>query len=681
MRAVHRISRTKGVSRFGAVIAASCLIACASAPPPPVPVAPPALPQLASIPVLREQQSRVIICVWDGLRADALDAGLTPNLAALRSRGVVFSDHHATYPTVTMMNAASLATGAYPDRTAYFGNTMWLPTASGVDRAGNPLPFHAPVFTEDYWVLQGLNDSTRGLLATETLFSAAKKAGLRTATVGKSGPALMQDLSKADLILDERVVWPVSFAQELKSRGFALPATAPKVVDIELRPDNGDPTAAGPRKTFADGVTSDPSDASGTPYLATNRYLLDVFTDGVLELHAPAISVLWLRNPDSTQHVYGPGTKNSKDALASQDALLGRLLERLEALDLLQHTDLFIVSDHGHSSVSGPLDLFPLRGVSLGPNGERGPGEVQADGFSVSGDVRLAHELTRAGIPAFDGMGCIYNPVLSGTLADGNPLHPTNIDTDGSVCGEGAGKKYTTPAYRLPQSGLPPKSVVVAVNGGSDYIYCPDRDPETIARVVRFLQAGEEYGPIFLASRYGSLPGTLPLSWVNLENASSAPDIIFSYNFDEEAIIQGVRGTSFQSANPYNSRGTHGSFSARDVHATLIAMGPHFRAGFVDYLPSGNVDLAVTIAAIFGLPLSTGSGRVLSEAMLGLTQPAYSVTSAKLAPALPATGLSVRRANGQATAQTSYSFELAYKELRAAPWVYRYFDGAKAQRQ
>jgi len=54
---------------------------------------------------------RVIIFVWDGLRADDLTPEITPNYFALARSGVVFADHHAVYPTFTMMNSASIATG------------------------------------------------------------------------------------------------------------------------------------------------------------------------------------------------------------------------------------------------------------------------------------------------------------------------------------------------------------------------------------------------------------------------------------------------------------------------------------------------------------------------------------------------------------------------------------------
>jgi arylsulfatase A-like enzyme len=52
----------------------------------------------------------------------------------------------------------------------------------------------------------------------------------------------------------------------------------------------------------------------------------------------------------------------------------------------------------------------------------------------------------------------------------------------------------------------------------------------------------------------------------------------------------------------------------------MAAMGPDFKAGFADNAPTGNVDIAPTLAHILGLEMpSVGSlkGRVLTEALAG----------------------------------------------------------------
>lgn len=181
---------------------------------------------------------RVIIFVWDGLRPDSVNAADTPNLHALKtSSGVFFSDNHSTYPTFTMMNAASFATGSYPGTTGFYGNTLYQPNpacnppsdssgilkktcASATYGSGGVNNFVQPVFTEDYAILDDLQayyGSTGGaLFNVGSLFRAAQAAGLKTAAVGKTGPAAIQDYPQGGDLLDESIAYPQSLATELQ---------------------------------------------------------------------------------------------------------------------------------------------------------------------------------------------------------------------------------------------------------------------------------------------------------------------------------------------------------------------------------------------------------------------------------------------------------------------------------
>ena len=128
----------------------------------------------------------------------------------------------------------------------------------------------------------------------------------------------------------------------------------------------------------------------------------------------------------------------------------------------------------------------------------------------------------------------------------------------------------------------------------------------------------------------------------------------------------------------------HGSFSPIDVHNLLLATGPDFRDAFVDTLPSGNVDVAPTIAKILGIELPQAQGRPLLEALKGrahVEPTAYAVTSKAIAPAQPATGLAVKSPLGAETGKTSYDFTLHIKELRYRDALYTYFDLARAERK
>src|SRR6185369_5616168 len=91
-----------------------------------------------------------------------------------------------------------------------------------------------------------------------------------------------------------------------------------------------------------------------------------------------------------------------------------------------------------------------------------------------------------------------------------------------------------------------------------------------------------------------------------------------------------------------NNRGMHGSFSPIDVHNTLVASGPDFVGGFADKLPTGNVDVAPTVAFLLNLPLDKADGRPLYEALkTGLAVSDFKVDSAVVSSD-KVTGLSMK---------------------------------------
>jgi hypothetical protein len=68
----------------------------------------------------------------------------------------------------------------------------------------------------------------------------------------------------------------------------------------------------------------------------------------------------------------------------------------------------------------------------------------------------------------------------------------------------------------------------------------------------------------------------------------------------------------------------HGSFSRADTLNFMAAIGPSFKAGFVDQAPVSNADIGKTIAHALGLniPLKGSlQGRVADEALPGGADP------------------------------------------------------------
>ncbi len=605
-----------------------------------------------------------------------------PRYFALARSGVVFADHHAVYPTFTMMNSASIATGTYPGVHGFYGNVVYAPNASGKNAKGVDIDFSAPAFIEDFGVVEAVRESYQGKLTlVATMLQAAQAQGLSTAAIGKFGAAFIQDYKRGGIILDEDAAMPLSFAKELQKAGYALPRNTTNAYDasaLALANSNGDPTAPIAIAKLNDGQTANPLDHTGALSRRGFTYLTDVFVNYILPNKKPDLTIFWSKEPDATNHAYGPGTYNSIDATKMNDEILGRVVDKIRQLGWEQSTDIIITQDHNHSTVSGDVTHYPLRGIVDGGVGAHDP-----YGYSVSGFVRTAELLIRDGLKAYDGAGCRDVPTLSGILFDGTHLHPTKQDADGSVCGKA--QRYTSPRYVVPKP-IPAGGIVVAANAGSDYLFVPDGDPNTVKAAVGSLQSRLQFGAIFVSDKYGDVTGTLPMSLINTENAVTgrSPDIIVSFTFDENVAVAGRRGISY--ASSVNRRGDHGSFSPTDTHISMMAHGAGFKSGFHDTLPTANVDIAPTIARILAFNMPSVQGRVLKEALKGGPHVTEHTVLGKVYRSSKKTGLKVKLPtdlDGRIIDPnlTTYSVELKTKILTRGDTSYIYFDQARAIRE
>jgi arylsulfatase A-like enzyme len=625
---------------------------------------------------------RVIIFVWDGLRADDLTPEIAPNYFALARSGVVFADHHAVYPTFTMMNSASIATGTYPGVHGFYGNVVYAPSAKGKNAKGADIDFSAPAFIEDFGVVEAVRDSYHGRLTlVSTMLQAAQAKGLATAAIGKFGAAFIQDYKRGGIIFDEDAAMPLAFAKELQRAGYPLPRNSGNAYEagaLTLANDNGDPTAPIPIQRLKDGQTGNPLDRSGALSRRGFAYLTDVFVNYILPNKKPDLTIFWSKEPDATSHAYGPGTYNSIDATRMNDEILGRIVEKLRQLGWEESTDIILTQDHNHSTVSGDVAYYPLRAIV-----DRGVGAHDTHGYSVSGFVRTAELLTRDGLKAYDGAGCRDIPTLSGITADGTYLYPSKDDEHGNVCGRT--QKYTSPSYVVPKP-IPAGAIVVAANAGSDYLFVPDGNIETVKAAVVSLQSRLQFGAIFVSDKYGEIAGTLPMSLIETENSGNgrAPDIIVSFSFDENVAVAGKSGVSY--ASSVNRRGDHGSFSPTDTHISLLAHGPDFKSGLYDTLPTANVDIAPTVARILKFSMPDVQGRVLEEALQGGPRVTEYAVLNKTHRSSTKTGLTMKLPtdlDGRSTDPnlTTYAVELKTKVLTRGDKSYTYFDHANAIRE
>lgn len=113
------------------------------------------------------QRPLVILVSVDGLRADYLDRGVTPNIAALAAAGVRGA-MRPSFPSLTFPNHYTLVTGLRPDDHGIVGNTMFDSDIPGVRFSlGN----HDAVVDRRWWD------------EAEPIWVTAEKAGLRTGTM------------------------------------------------------------------------------------------------------------------------------------------------------------------------------------------------------------------------------------------------------------------------------------------------------------------------------------------------------------------------------------------------------------------------------------------------------------------------------------------------------------------
>ncbi|NJC07511.1 putative AlkP superfamily pyrophosphatase or phosphodiesterase [Polymorphobacter fuscus] len=124
-------------------------------------------PRLADV-AAPTQRPPVILISVDGLRADYLTRGVTPNISALAASGVRATAMRPSFPSLTFPNHYTLVTGMRPDNHGIVNNTMEDPRIPGVRFS---LSNRAAVEDPRWW-----NEA-------EPIWVTAEKAGLKTATM------------------------------------------------------------------------------------------------------------------------------------------------------------------------------------------------------------------------------------------------------------------------------------------------------------------------------------------------------------------------------------------------------------------------------------------------------------------------------------------------------------------
>jgi arylsulfatase A-like enzyme len=537
----------------------------------------------------------VVIFVADGLRYGSVNAADAPALNAVKTEGVDFANSHSLFPTITTVNASAIATGHYIGDTGDFGNSLYvgetLKSANGNRLAG----------LEDDDVLREMNQRFGGNYLGETsLIAAARAKGFATAVIGKTGPAAIQDVTSAaggaGVIVDEATGRP----EGVVPRGVALsPDLAKTIADVGLPP--GAPPRARPGTATVDWLT---------------RVATDVVIPDFKKQDKPFVMVFWCPDPDITQHgqndgngalVPGVNGPTSKAAVANASQALGRLRDALKAQGLDATTDIFVTADHGFSVVSREGKTS----YSLTQKYRDWPKGVLPTGFVA---IDLAHALD---------MKLWQTNGLAVAMDDGLPPR--------------SGSAMLGPDADHPH-------VIVAANGGAELIYLTDpADAKQLApKIVETLTRQDYVAGIFIdEDQYGKQPGALGMADVRLIGSAKTPRpsivITFrSYATGGPCDLPEMCSAIVTDANYQQGQGTHGSLGRGETRNFMAAIGPDFKAKYVNPAPISNADIAPTLAHILGLDLGGNGklkGRVIAEALQGGAEMTATSETKKAAPA------------------------------------------------
>ncbi len=271
----------------------------------------------------------IFIMVFDGLQPLQITPELMPRLSAFADTGVRFQSHHPVFPSVTRVNAATMVTGRYPGGHGLAANLMVMRELDPAE------PF--PVLEHD---LRRLSEHTGGrVLLSPPLAELLTQHGKQYVAVGvgTTGNAFVHNAH------------PGRSSGATIHPEFCLPD--------DLYPEIIRRFGEWPDEEF--------------PNAARVRHAGRILTEYVMPERRPDVALLWSSEPDKSQHRDGVNSELGKKALAVADTEFGRILDWLEENGRRSETDVFVLSDHGYSTIT---DVIPIEAM------------VRDAGFPAAGD-------------------------------------------------------------------------------------------------------------------------------------------------------------------------------------------------------------------------------------------------------------------------------------------------------
>jgi Type I phosphodiesterase / nucleotide pyrophosphatase len=245
---------------------------------------------------------RSVLVICDGLRANLLSAELTPTLWGLKASASQVLDYRSSFPSLTRVCSATIATGCRPANHGLSGNVVALDEGQGLEVASVGKP--------------DFRDRMRRALG-RTL----ARPTLAERLVPHGGAILFSNVSAG-----------AAYMHDPDGHGFVYHRSG----------------------SFAPGLAA----ITGANHLAVShdaagdRAMTERFCAEVLTQRRPAHATLWLAEPDLTGHLDGLGSPAYRVAMGAADWCVGRVIQTLASLDpTWSETLLLVGSDHGMETI------------------------------------------------------------------------------------------------------------------------------------------------------------------------------------------------------------------------------------------------------------------------------------------------------------------------------------------
>ncbi|UOM36260.1 alkaline phosphatase family protein [Acuticoccus sp. I52.16.1] len=386
--------------------------------------------------------TRAFAIVLDGLRRDLVTPETTPHLMRFADTATRFTAHRSVFPSATRVVSAAFATGCHPARNGLQGNTVAL-------MANGRLALHDVGKPE---------------------FFATKRAATGSTL---DQPTMAERLSdRGGVVVFNNVSPGAAYAHDPDGHGTVYhragshgpglgPVARPLAVTLGI---DGD-------EAMAERFVAEAVDPAG-PHGRT------------------ALAVLWLSEPDTTQHAAPLGSPDALAVLRRADAVAGRVLAAIDAAHPAGPDAplVAILSDHGHQTVGSVIDIdaflvaegLKAKGaddVLVAPNGtgalvyvhpdgaDRIPAIVRAlEAVPWTGAVYAGEELARVGHAPVGGLAVAVSMAASdapnayGIRGTSAVVRPCGSKADRLGCGQhgGLGAGEQSPFLMMRGAGFRP---------------------------------------------------------------------------------------------------------------------------------------------------------------------------------------------------------------------------------